>query len=1106
MKMVFILMTAAFLHASAGTEAQDISFSGKDITLEKIFDVVKKQTDFNVFYKASMLKGTRPVTVFAKNISLESFLREVLKDQPLDYTIKSRNIIISRKAVAQPVAIPPPPLFTVKDIPLISVSGLVRGSDDLPLAGVSVLEKGTSNGTSTNSEGRYTLNVPNVNGTLVFSFVGYVSREVAINGRSVIDLILVAEDKALDDIVVVAYGAQKKAHVTGSVATVKGEKIVDIPVANVSNTLVGRLPGLIAVNRSGRPGADEATISIRGFDNMLVIIDGIEQSMNKIDPNEIESISILKDASAAIYGARAGNGVVVITTKRGASGKPVFNFSSSYGVQTPTRLPKFVDAPTFAKVINDAEASLGRAPKFSEEEIEKYRNGTDPAYPNTDWVDELFVKWTPISQYNLNTSGGSDRVKYFFSLGYVDQHGMLRSGDAQYRRYNMRSNIDAKISDNFSVSLDLSGNIEQRDYPGATTEQIFENLFFAQPIYPARFPDETKLPFYGQSGSQAIGRANKAISGYSYDNRKNLIAQLNLKYAIPFVKGLTATAALNYSPGYNYLKDWRKQFSLYTYDRATDIYTVASVMERNTLNETMTRFDGMTNQVFLNYNKVWGAHSLNAMALGEFIQSKNNTISAYREGFITTAIDQLFAGQDLNKNNNGSANEDGRMGYAGRFNYSYAGKYFAEATFRYDASAKFIEDERWGFFPGILLGWRVSEENFMQNVAAISNLKLRFSHGLAGNDYVGRFNYLTGYRFGGNAVFGETPLISNGIVSRGLANPDLTWEKTATTNFGVDADFLNGRLGMELDVFYRKVTDVPGRRYLSLPTTFGATLPEENINSFDNRGFELLLRYRDKAGDFNYLIEGNVSWARAKWINYDEPVYPDDATRERLQLSGQWKNRWFGYEALGLFQSQDEIDKWPVIQDGNNNTTIKPGDIKYADYNGDGALDFRDNHVIGRGTTPEIIFGLNLSGNYKGFDLSMLWQGASNFNAYFTNGAQVTYFNGTVPYDYLADYWSEDNKNARFPRVLPGGATNNGYQSTFWLQNANYLRLKNFQIGYSFPGLAKSGVIQSLRLFISGYNLVTIDKVYPFDPETGTDRGWHYPQQKSVSAGINLTF
>lgn len=991
----------------------------------------------------------------------------------------------------------------------LKVTGKVTSAgDNTPLPGTTVTIKGTSTGVVTNSNGVYVIEVKK-GATLVFTFTGSEKKEMVVGDDATINVSLISKATGLDDVVVVGYGTQKKLNVTGAVATIKAKDIEGIPVSNISSDLVGKLPGFTAVNRGGTPGNDVPEISIRGFENMLVIVDGIQTDFNNLDASEIESISILKDASASIYGARAGNGVLLVTTKRGKVGKPTFSLTANVGLQAPTVTPKYVNSATFAQMTNEAQVAIGAPEVYTADQIAKYKSGTDPAYPNTDWYSQVFNKTAPIRDYSLNSTGGNDVVKYFFSVAYMDQEGLIKFNDLDFNRLNIRSNIDVNISKSFSASLDISGRNEQRNAPSNDIGgSIIQNIDYGYPTFPAQNPDPSYLAYAGHGGSQPVGFADSKISGYSKNNTKygTVISTLNFKPV--YFPGFTAKAMFSADMSEGFNKVFNKSFNVYSYDADSKTYTLVATQNNNTLDEIYARTTNLTTQLSANYAKKIGLHDINFLALAEYISNSEDDFSAHREGFISTDIDELFAGSQTNKDNNGSSFHDGRIGYVGRLNYAYNSKYLVEASLRYDASARYISTKRWAYFPGVSVGWRLSQENFLKNVSWLDNLKLRASYGKAGNDYVGQFNYLTGFNFGGNYVFGETPAVNTGIISKGLANPDLTWETTATSNIGLDGSFWKGLFSFQFDAFYRKVSDVAGTRALSLPTTVGATLPQENINSYDNRGFELVLSHENTIGkDFRYNISANVTYTRSKWLHFDEPAFPDQATRDRLGVSGKWKDQIFGYTADGLFQSQAEIDAWPVDQDGSHNSTLKPGDIRYLDYNHDGVLNDQDNHVIGQGFTPTVYYGLNLGAQYKAFSLSVLMQGAANFNAYFTDIVQQPFWNGTVPYSYMSDYWTPTNTNAKFPRLYPGGAPNNQFMSTYWLQNANYLRVKTVQAGYTFSkGFTTKLGISSLKLYVSAYNLFTFDSIYPFDPETGTGRGWFYPQQKSYNIGANITF
>jgi len=998
----------------------------------------------------------------------------------------------------------------------VKITGTVTdAATGTPFAGANVVVEGTTNGTVTGIDGKYSIQTSGKNVVLVFSFIGYVTQKVIYTGQPVVDIQLASETKLMDEVVVVGYGSQKKINVTGSVATISGEEMKTLPVKDVGTALMGRLPGIVAVNQGGVPGQGYSSISIRGFENMLTVVDGVEYPFgwDQLDMTDIANVSVLKDAAAAIYGARAGNGVLLITTKRGKSETPKFNFNASYGVESPIRIPKPVDAATFATMSNDAGLTT-----WTPDQIAKFKNGTDPAYPNTNWYDEVFKKSAPIAHYNLSSTGGTEKLNYFFSLGYFKNDGLLKSGDLSYSRFNFRTNIEAKVARGFTVSFDIAGRDESLTAPGATLYQssdintlffnIMQDANFAQPTFPSQYPDPTKLTFTGHGATQPIGRSSKSYAGYTDSDTKYFDGEINLKYEMPWVSGLSAKAKVASNNAFQYSKQFGKAFYYYNYDPTTQVYSSPIIAQQSENNdrETMYRFSQITTQVQLNYEKVVGVHSISALLLGEYIDYGNNTFFGFRKNYLSTAVQQLFAGGDADKDASGTQYQDGRIGYAGRLNYSYAGKYLAEVTLRKDASSRYAADKRWGTFPSLSLGWRLSEEQFIKNIPSINNLKLRASIGKAGSDAnVPPYSYLAGYQYGMGAVFGN--VIDKGIISTGIPNPNLIWQTSTNYNIGLDGGFWKNQLSFEFDMFYRKVVNVAGTRAQSVPITFGAGLPQEPINSYDNRGFELSLKHEKTINDLRYSVVGMVTYARSKWIHYDEPVYPDAATRERLGLSNQWKNRLIGYTALGLFQSQSEIDNW-ADQDQQGNATIRPGDIKYLDYNKDGKIDFKDEHEIGKGYVPDIMYSFNMTLEYKGFDFNALFQGASGFNAYLH---AYPFENGSVPFTYMTDYWTPTNTGAKYPRLVSGEAENNKKFSTFWLMNATYLRLKNLTLGYRLPkSLCSKLHIASCRFYVTGLDILTIDNVKPLDPEAGnnlnTNGEFPYPRMKNFQGGIDLNF
>jgi len=1100
MKLTVFFLLAALTHLSASVYAQQtkLSISLKDATVRDVLKTIESQSEFFFLYKNENIDVNRTVNVDVKGKSVEYLLDQIFKGTTVTYEVVNRQIVLTDKGQGNSLTQSQPQQKLIK--------GKVTDSSGASLPGVSVVVKGTTTGVVTDNSGNYSLtNIPE-NVTLQFSFVGMKMQEIAVSGKTTINVALAEDAIGIEEVVAVGYGTQRRVTMAGSVATVENKSIVNIPVTNTANTLAGKLPGLIAVQRGGQPGADKSEISIRGFGNALIIVDGVEQPFDQIDPSEIESFSVLKDASASIYGARAGNGVILVTTKRGKAEKSKINFSANYGIQSPTRFPELADAVLYSKLRNEAylgehTGDIANQP-FTADAISKYQSGTDPNYPNTDWYNEAFKKWSPIAQYNLNSSGGTDKIKYFLSMGYMDQGGLAKSDAFEFKRYNVRSNIDAVIANNLTISLDLSARIEDQRAPAGRLIDLMMSVFDAKPTSPARFPDPTK------ASDGPVALADPSFSGKNRNYNKVLNGIITAKYTIPYINGLYAKARFSYLTNDQTNKLWKTDFPTYNYDYSTKVYSLVSQAGKNTLTQESYRNNNITSQISLNYENIFGKNAVKGLLLAEYIDINSDNMRAYREGFLSTLVDQLYAGSLDGMSNNGSAYEDGRISYVGRLNYEYNQKYLLEATFRYDASARFLPEKRWGLFPGFLAGWRISEEEFMKSARFVDNLKLRYSYGEAGNDNTSQYGFLTGYNYNGTYALGETPTMYQGINSKGLPNPNITWENTTTNNIGLDASLWQGKFSVELDVFKRKVSGVMATRLGSLPSTFGATLPDENINSYDNRGFELRLGHKNKIGGFNYSVEGNASWTRGKWIHFEEPVFVDEDSRARLQKSGQWMNRFFGYEALGFFNSQAEIDNWPVNQDLNavKNKTIKPGDIKYLDYNKDSKLDDKDKHVIGRGFTPEVMFGMNLTASYKGFDMSMLWQGATNFNTYFEKEAQVSFYNGENILASFENHWTPDNLNAKYPRLTYGSVANNIHTSTFWLQDATYVRLKNLQLGYTIPKqwLTKAN-IENVRIFLSGYNLLTFDNVTPFDPEA-QGSAWYYPQQKSFSAGLTLTF
>lgn len=1101
--LIRAFLCGILLVSSSIAAISQISLTMKNRPVREVIKEIEKVSDYRFFYNDELSDLNKIISIDVKNGDIKDIMELIARQAAVSYVLKANHqVVLSLATVNQQ-----------KDV--VKITGKVIDDQGEGVIGANVMEKGTTNGTITNMDGEFSLEVPN-KATLQISYIGFNTQEIPVNGQKSFTIRMTEDTQSLDEVVVVGYGTQKKLNVTGAVATLKNEELVKSPVASTTNALVGRLPGLIAKQKSGQPGFDAANINIRSFGSALVIVDGVEQSFNNIDANEIESVSILKDASAAIYGARAGNGVILVTTKRGQSGKPNISFNGTLTSQSYTNFPEPVNAGQYATLFREAQINSGipeNQTKFSEEDIAKYFAGNDPQYPSTNWYDEIMKKSALQQQYNLTIRGGTDVVKYYTFLGYLSQDGMFKGGNTGYRRFNVRSNLDVNLTSDLTFSLDLSAikdDVRQSNRP-ASEEWFWMDFFDSTPTSHASFPDPTKVPHIGPGPFNAIINTHEDLGGYDKTYKNTLNGAFTVNYKVHPVPGLSAKLKLNYQQVSYDRKNWTKQNDIWDYDYATDTYTLYGKSMPTSLKQEFHKNQVITGQFSLNYDRVINKdHAINGLALVEIIDYNNGNFSAYRENYVTSAIDQLFAGGTINQQANGSASVSGRASFVARANYAYQGKYLLEATARYDGSPNFPKDKRWGFFPSLSAGWRMSEEAFIKNnLTWIDNLKLRAGVSQTGFDSVGAFQYLTGYKFEGYNVLGgkEVP----GLTTTGIANTNISWETMTLYNVGLDLSVLNNKLYSEIDVFYRKRDDMLGTRVVSLPNTFGATLPSENINSQSTRGFEVLIGHRGNFGEFSYDISGNVSWSRSKWIHYDEPDYTDPDDIRLKKKSGQWIDVYNAYKSDGLFTSQEEIDNLGYDMDGMGNTSLRPGDIKILDLNNDGEVDWRDASTIGSGGTPHIIYGINLNMKYKGFDLSVFAQGAADYYVQLQSG-NINIDGVRTPFKVIwNERWTPENndRNAIIPRQKIGQTTNN-WNSDYWYKNASYLRLKNLTLGYTFDkGLIRNLRMENLRLFVVGTNLFAINPLrkYGLDPETpDATRGWSYPVTKSVSLGLNVTF
>ena len=1005
------------------------------------------------------------------------------------------------------------------------VKGVVMDIADNPLPGVSVVVKGSTVGTTTDLDGNYSINAPK-NGILVFTYIGMAKEEVKISGRQTLNVTLEEDVSVLNEVVVVGYGIQKKLHLTGSVSSVSAKDLTKSTTSNISQALVGKLPGLMSQQTTGAPGSDNATLLVRGRstyqgnDGPLMLVDGVERAMWQIDPNDVESVTILKDASAcAVYGMKAAGGVILVTTKRGTEGKTSINYKGTLTLSHATTLPKFMNGTQYMQWYNLAKKLDGEKPYFTDEEIAMTCNG-DPTdgLENTDWQEPLY-RTTLMHQHSLSISGGSDKTKYFISGGFINQNGFIEGHKNQ--RGHFRSNIDTKPIEGLNVSLNIAGRIEDYNQPGANTYEnqqdnnIVGALLYAAPFIPLEYEG------YPTSGYRGGTNPLYAADHSGFQKKRNVAIETSAKveYEFPFLKGLKAGMFMSWDWQDIANKTMTYAYKIMQYDISQKTYLLKNsswLDEDGSLNQSDMKVQQLLLRPSISYNNTFGNHTVGALFLYEMSQTETNSLSAARKKFPLFDIPELDFGSDIHpKNGNGGwYNETAYAGYVGRLNYAYANKYLAEFTFRYDGSYKFAKDHRWGFFPSVSLGWVASEEDFFKEILPkVDYFKIRGSFGILGSDNVDPFLFRRKYDWTLNgAVFGSKPTTQNTLynsVSYPMEN--LTWEKCRSINFGFDLNAWKGLLGIEFDVFYKYTYDILRPISGAYPPSLGGHVPGiENSGAFDNRGFELTLKHANRIGQVSYNVNGNLSFARNRILRMTQA----DGTLP-------WKNRLgtsvgdiWGYKALGLYQTQEELDNAPI-----SSHPVRLGDIRYADIDGDGRLTWNDEVKIARSTMPEMMFSLTADAQWKGFDFSVQFQGA----ALCDKMLQHEWYNGArdqtpltrpwyagwdnAPLYLVENSWRPDNTNAEYPRLSTVASSNSSEVSDFWKRNGAYLRLKNITLGYTFPKkwMKKAG-INNLRLFASGFNLLTFTDFKYLDPESSNVIQGYYPQQRTFTFGIDVTF
>jgi TonB-linked SusC/RagA family outer membrane protein len=1025
----------------------------------------------------------------------------------------------------------------------ITVTGTVTSSEDgLSVPGVNITIKGTSQGTTTDADGKYSIRVPDSDAILVFSFIGFLPQEIVVGSQAVIDVSLTADIQQLAEVVVVGYGTQKKETLTGAVSAVNNEEIVTTKNENVVNMLTGKIPGLRVRQNSSEPGQFNSSIDIRGFGAPLIVIDGIpRENMARIDPEDIESISVVKDASAAVFGSRAANGVILITTKRGSkSGEPSITYSGNIAWQVPSNYPDLVDAADWMTLYNERDRhnvdNSNPTLKYSPEEIEAYRNGTKQS---TNWKDEVLRKSAPQTQHTLSAAGGNDKITYYTSVGYQYQGSFLQTDAINYKKYTLRSNITAQVSKNIQFDLNLAGLSDTREQSPYGSADIIRAMWLQRPMDKVYYNEEANQ--YGMMDWNVIlnpvAMMDKELVGENSYQSKWFQSNASLTYNVPFLKGLSFKGLYSYDYTMNDNKEYTKAYTLYL---PTGVAYNANTQTRG--NSRTSRFFYSKNaslwRLQIAFEREFGNHYVNFMNLLENSHYQGDNFYGRRYGVLP--LDEIFAGitenqEVLQATDRGSLYEYANRASVGRLSYNFKSKYLAEFSYRYEGSSKFPKDNRWGFFPSVSAGWRISGENFWTNNSSlnfIDNLKLRASYGITGDDSGLTYQFVTGYQYpvtGTNIsrtglppgyIFGNSFVSASG--STGLANNSITWYKSKTTNIGLDADAWNGLVGITVEYFKRDRTGLLATRVESLPGIVGANLPQENLNSDRNRGFEIELRHANKIGDITYQVKGNLSYTRIRTMYYEMARAGNSYLNWRNGLNDRNNNVWWGYEGDGRMTNWNDI----YYNDTYVARSSVPGDYQYLDWNGDGWISDLDVHPLAtNGHLPLINYGITVSAQWKGVDLSMLWQGAGKRYVIAREFLYQPLWSNTNALSDFTDRWHPADPNADpYDPATEWVAGEYGYTGTspnalsdFNIQNAAYIRLKSLEIGYTVPSKLLGRIsLKNVRIYGNAYNLLTFTKLKYLDPEFNinndtsrnglSDLGYNYPINKSYSIGITAKF
>ena len=1075
------LVVGGFCMMSSLAMSAQISLTLENKSTRDVIREIERVSEYRFFYNEDLQGLDQKININASDANIQTVLNEIQRQTSIHYVIKENNQIVLSAGVTSDK------MQQVGDSRIIK--GTILDATGMPVIGTNVMVKGTTNGTITDMDGKFSLEVDK-NAILVVSYIGYANQEIKVGNQNTLSITMKEDAEALDELVVVGYGVQKKVNLTGAVSNVKADLLQNRTSSNPANMLTGNVVGVTLVQNSGQPGADAATLRVGGIGSLgnseaMVIVDGIESSLDNVNPSDIENISVLKDAAAAsIYGVRAANGVILVTTKRGATGKPIISYDGYIGWQQASRLPKYLDSYNYGILINEAYMNDGLSPLYSEAELQKMKDGSDPDhYANSDWLGTLFSENGLFHNHYLSVKGGNEAVKYAISLGYHDKEGLMPNTD--YNKFSVRSNLDAKINDRLDVSLNLSAYRDCMTSPAAGVSSIMAYAFRESPVMPIQYQNGNYGLYLNDHNSIAYARN----SGLSHVYNNNFLGSASFNYKI--IDGLTLKGIASTTFNLKDQHDFLKKMDFYRADETEPYITTRSSVKNND-----NKMLELNLQAYLNYDKTFGKHSIKGLLGYSQIYNQYRILEATRKDLPSNnSLGEINAGDENTQTTQGNLVEYALRSAFARVNYVYDDRYLFEANVRYDGTSRFPKNNRFGAFPSFSLGWRLSEEEFF-DIPWIDNLKLRASWGLLGNQEIGDYAFYNTYVFGENYNFGNV-LVPGISINSNMANTNITWEKTDQLDAGVDMDLLGGKLNFTGDFFLKNTKDILLR--LPIADIVGCTAPMQNAGEVRNIGVEFQLNHNNQINDFNYFATFNFSYIHNEITNLSGGDTPGRSVGDPIANI-------YGYVCEGIYNTQEEIDNHAKQTWG-----AKPGDLIYKDINSDGIVDEEDRVSLGS-YFPKINFGLRLGFEYKNFDFSALMQGAGMVNAIVKNEINKAFYNGGKVTEEHLDRWTPDNPDASYFRLSMKDSQKNWMNSSFWMQNSSYLKMRNIQLGYTIPKTLLSDYgISRLRLYFSADNLFTITGFDGVDPESTYDvknlsGSSYYPLATSYSFGVNLSF